>query len=206
MVFAGVGMVALPLDMIREFLGRPKSTISKSEYIKRARGLGVRANGIKASGPRTCVARVAQLANWHTRFPPAAQAEDCAVLSSSLFLQLEELVGSAFHPVLCLFQMAWTPCACQRTALVSSAQLPHHLPGNLLTPKRWSLFPQELAEKLRHEDRENGRGRKWRGNYNKLNAQLVMLENDHNALELVHPQVRPACSSALKLSGVSVWC
>ena len=49
---------------------------------------------------------------------------------------------------------------------------------------------QELAEKLRHEDRENGRGRKWRTNYNKLNAQLLSLENDHHALELVHPQVR----------------
>ena len=47
MVFAGVGLVALPLDMIREFLGRPKSTIPKSEYIKRARGLGVRANGVR---------------------------------------------------------------------------------------------------------------------------------------------------------------
>ena len=49
---------------------------------------------------------------------------------------------------------------------------------------------QDLAEKLRHEDRENGRGRKWRTNYNKLNAQLLSLENDHHALELVHPQVR----------------
>ena len=47
MVFAGVGLVALPLDMIREFWGRPTATIPKSEYVKRARGLGVRANGIK---------------------------------------------------------------------------------------------------------------------------------------------------------------
>ena len=48
MVFAGVGLVALPLDCIREWLGRPKSTISKSEYIKRAKGLGQRANTMKA--------------------------------------------------------------------------------------------------------------------------------------------------------------
>ena len=47
MVFAGVGMVALPLDMLREFIGRPRATITHSEYIKRARGLGVRAKGIK---------------------------------------------------------------------------------------------------------------------------------------------------------------
>lgn len=51
MVFAGVGIVALPLDMIREFWGRPKSTIPKSEYVKRARGLGVRANGVKVLRP-----------------------------------------------------------------------------------------------------------------------------------------------------------
>lgn len=47
MVFAGVGLVALPLDCIREFFGRPRSTITKSEYIKRAKGLGQRANSIK---------------------------------------------------------------------------------------------------------------------------------------------------------------
>ena len=49
MVFAGVGLVALPLDCIREFLGRPRSTISKSEYIKRAKGLGQRANTIRVN-------------------------------------------------------------------------------------------------------------------------------------------------------------
>lgn len=48
MVFAGVGLVALPLDLIRDFMGRPKATITHSEYIKRARGLGLRAKAIKA--------------------------------------------------------------------------------------------------------------------------------------------------------------
>jgi len=47
MVFAGVGMVALPLDLFREFIGRPRATITHSEYIKRARGLGMRAKDIK---------------------------------------------------------------------------------------------------------------------------------------------------------------
>lgn len=50
MVFAGVGMVALPLDLFREFIGRPQATLSHSEYLKRARGLGARANGIKVRG------------------------------------------------------------------------------------------------------------------------------------------------------------
>lgn len=51
------------------------------------------------------------------------------------------------------------------------------------------ILPQELAEKLRKEEREGGRSRKWRANFNRLNAQLVALENDERALELVHPQV-----------------
>ena len=47
MVFAGVGLTALPLDCIKEFIGRPRSTITRSEYLKRAQGLGVRAKKIK---------------------------------------------------------------------------------------------------------------------------------------------------------------
>lgn len=50
MVFAGVGMVALPLDLFREFIGRPRATITHSEYIKRARVLGMRAKNIKVRG------------------------------------------------------------------------------------------------------------------------------------------------------------
>lgn len=46
MVFCGAGLVALPFDMIREFLGRPKSTITKSEYMTRAKALGNKAKGI----------------------------------------------------------------------------------------------------------------------------------------------------------------
>ena len=47
MMFAGVGYVAFPLDMILQFLGRPLATITKSVYIQRARGLGERAKAIK---------------------------------------------------------------------------------------------------------------------------------------------------------------
>ena len=75
MVFAGVGLVALPLDMIREFLGRPKSTIPKSEYIKRARGLGVRANGIKA-----CPRLTPGLRARPARCPPACAAQRCGLV------------------------------------------------------------------------------------------------------------------------------
>lgn len=46
MVFCGAGLVALPMDMIREFLGRPKACITKSEYMTRAKALGNKAKGI----------------------------------------------------------------------------------------------------------------------------------------------------------------
>ena len=48
MVFAGVGLIALPVDCIKAFIGRPKSTISRSEFVKRAQLLGQRAKQIKA--------------------------------------------------------------------------------------------------------------------------------------------------------------
>ena len=49
MVFAGVGLIALPLDCIKAFIQRPKSTISRSEFVKRAQLLGQRAKQIKAT-------------------------------------------------------------------------------------------------------------------------------------------------------------
>ena len=51
MVFAGVGFVSLPMDLIREFMGRPKATILRSEYINRAMILSVRATQIKVRFP-----------------------------------------------------------------------------------------------------------------------------------------------------------
>ena len=51
MIFCGAGLVALPFDMIREFLGRPKVTIPKSEYMTRAKALGNKAKGIMVLPP-----------------------------------------------------------------------------------------------------------------------------------------------------------
>ncbi|KAL6775792.1 hypothetical protein ACKKBG_A18505 [Auxenochlorella protothecoides x Auxenochlorella symbiontica] len=47
MVFGAVGLVSLPLDFIREFLGRPRKVITRSQYIERAADLGRRAQEIK---------------------------------------------------------------------------------------------------------------------------------------------------------------
>lgn len=49
---------------------------------------------------------------------------------------------------------------------------------------------QESAAKLRKEDREVGRGRKWRQNYRLLNQEVLLLEEENKKLELVYPQVR----------------
>lgn len=51
MVFAGVGLIALPVDCIKAFIGRPRSTITRSEFLKRAQLLGQRAKQIKAWSP-----------------------------------------------------------------------------------------------------------------------------------------------------------
>jgi hypothetical protein len=43
LVFAGMGVLATPIDWIQQFLGRPKTVITKSEYIRRARLVAQRA-------------------------------------------------------------------------------------------------------------------------------------------------------------------
>ena len=47
LVFAGVGLVALPMDLVREWWGRPRSTITKSEYLTRATDMARKAKSVK---------------------------------------------------------------------------------------------------------------------------------------------------------------
>lgn len=47
LVFAGVGFVALPMDLVREWWGRPRATIAKSEYITRAMDMARKAKSVK---------------------------------------------------------------------------------------------------------------------------------------------------------------
>ena len=47
MVFAGIGVTALPLDWIQQYFHRPRATISRAEYIRKARGLARQAKEIK---------------------------------------------------------------------------------------------------------------------------------------------------------------
>ena len=48
---------------------------------------------------------------------------------------------------------------------------------------------QDVLETLKKEEREQGKGRKWRGAFRRIQQQLLDLENDSKALELVFPQV-----------------
>lgn len=50
LIFAGWGMFAAPIDWIFQYIRRPKSVITKSEYIDRARGLAQRAKEVKVRG------------------------------------------------------------------------------------------------------------------------------------------------------------
>lgn len=47
LVFAAIGMVSLPLDWIRQFISRPRTTITKKQYIERAKDLARRAKDIQ---------------------------------------------------------------------------------------------------------------------------------------------------------------
>ena len=47
LVFAAIGLVALPLDWIRQFISRPRTTITKKQYIERAKDLARRAKDIQ---------------------------------------------------------------------------------------------------------------------------------------------------------------
>lgn len=95
MVFGGIGLVALPIDWIRQFIRRPRATITRSQYIDRARDLARRA---------------------------------------------KDILG--------------------------------------------------LADALKREERERGRSWRWRRNTKALHNQLLVLEEDEAALELVYPQVK----------------
>ena len=46
-VFAGVGMVTLPVDLLLSFARRPKATITKTQYMQQAKQLAIRAKEIK---------------------------------------------------------------------------------------------------------------------------------------------------------------
>lgn len=48
-MFAGVGFVALPMDMVREWWGRPRATIPKSEFLVRAMDMARKAKSVQVS-------------------------------------------------------------------------------------------------------------------------------------------------------------
>ena len=49
---------------------------------------------------------------------------------------------------------------------------------------------QDVVDALKKEERAGGRGRRWRGALRRIQAQLLDVEHDSTALELVFPQAR----------------
>ena len=64
MVFAGVGSIALPLDWIHAFVNRPRTWMTRSEYIKEAGKIGKRAGEIKKAASAL---RQEEMTNGRTR-------------------------------------------------------------------------------------------------------------------------------------------
>ena len=52
LLFAGIGLVSLPADLVRAWAGRPRATIPRSEYARRAAALGARAAAAAAAAGR----------------------------------------------------------------------------------------------------------------------------------------------------------
>jgi LMBR1 domain-containing protein 1 len=50
LIFGGWGLLSGPADWVHEFFRRPKTVITKSQYLERARGIAQRAREIKATG------------------------------------------------------------------------------------------------------------------------------------------------------------
>jgi hypothetical protein len=48
---------------------------------------------------------------------------------------------------------------------------------------------QDVLDTMKREERDQGRSRKWRGALRRLQQQLLDLESDCRALEMVFPQV-----------------
>ena len=47
LIFSAIGMITLPMDWIRQFISRPRTTITKNQYIERAKDLARRAKDIQ---------------------------------------------------------------------------------------------------------------------------------------------------------------
>ena len=92
--------------------------------------------------------------------------------------------------------LGWSKVACMMQRLIVPDQLRYWVCDLAIAEKlklvknilRLAML-QTLADKLKNEKRSVGSGRKWRSNFNRLNTQLLELEDDHNALEMVFPQV-----------------
>ena len=69
-------MIAVPLDWIREFIGRPRSTITKKQYVERAKDLAVRAKDIQyvAEGMKRQQKESGRSRKWRKNFS-ALQAQ-----------------------------------------------------------------------------------------------------------------------------------
>ena len=63
---------------------------------------------------------------------------------------------------------------------------------------------QDVVDTLKKEERAEGRSRKWRGAFRRIQQQLLDLEADSKALELVFPQASQLLLLVL-LMGTSSW-
>ena len=111
-----------------------------------------------------------------TQLPELRMQDSCCLRDSSAPMLLSWLVlpaglgGQAAHE---------PPGSTQRIMLCLPSAQSQVAPVHL----------QDSAAKLRKQDREGGKNRSWRREYRLLTQQVVALEEDEKALEVVYPQV-----------------
>jgi hypothetical protein len=179
MVFAGVGMVALPLDLLREFAGRPRATITHSEYMKGARGLGMRAKQIKVWSPPGWIPREPFLPLQQCQTPPPTKIAT-SMPRGPVHARQPSQDAMPRTPLLRLSEHA----------LFLGTDLKGQRRPSCRCRDRVSLcsLSQDVTDTLR-QDREGRGTRKWRTAFRRIQQQLLDLEIDSKALELVYPQV-----------------
>lgn len=105
MFFAGVGLFCAPIDWMHQFIGRPKSIITKSEFINRARTIAQRAKELQSLSDM--LKRQVRGRAWPRRFSVSLAIDGIRMVYYCLVCSSED---ELFHPVPALTVLQCMSC------------------------------------------------------------------------------------------------
>jgi hypothetical protein len=188
---------------------RPKSVITKSEFIERARGLAQRAKEIKVRGWANAQLEAVAVVDQHccgSAWPWRAIAGHCGLLIAQpwqgVFHDMEmaadsqrtcKTIGATVHDghIHGCTHAIKVPCRPRVCRFAGSRTSSWHdvTQSNCACCVGHHPYLQTMADMLKRQDREGGRTRHWRSNFKKLQRELLQLEEDEHVLDSVFPQV-----------------